>query len=64
MKKKKINIFDTTLRDGQQCPGAGMNFDANIHYALLASKANIDIIEAGFPAASHLEFEIVNTICQ
>ena len=59
-----IRIFDTTLRDGQQCPGAGMSFEKNIEYARLASKLRIDVLEAGFPAASKVDFEIVNTIAQ
>lgn len=57
-----IKIFDTTLRDGQQCPGAGMSFDNNIEYARLACDLRVDVLEAGFPAASHLDFEIVKTI--
>ena len=60
--QKKIYIFDTTLRDGQQSPGAGMSFDDNIAYADLADKLNVDILEAGFPSASNTDFEIVNTI--
>ncbi|PWT94387.1 MAG: 2-isopropylmalate synthase [Candidatus Melainabacteria bacterium] len=59
-----IRIFDTTLRDGQQCPGAGMSFEKNIEYARLASKLRIDVLEAGFPSASKVDFEIVNTIAQ
>ncbi|AJI56207.1 HMGL-like family protein [Francisella philomiragia] len=62
MDKKKIYIFDTTLRDGQQSPGAGMCFEDNIAYADLADKLNIDVLEAGFPSASNTDFEIVNTI--
>ena len=62
MSKNKIHIFDTTLRDGQQSPGAGMSFDDNIKYADLADKLNIDVLEAGFPSASNTDFEIVNTI--
>ena len=62
MDKKKVYIFDTTLRDGQQSPGAGMSFEDNITYADLADKLNIDVIEAGFPSASKTDFEIVNTI--
>src|SRR5262249_54044007 len=58
----RIRIFDTTLRDGQQCPGAGMSFEKNIEYAQLASKLRIDVVEAGFPAASALDFQIVNAI--
>lgn len=57
-----IKIFDTTLRDGQQCPGAGMSRKKNIEYAELAAQAGVDILEAGFPAASQLDFDIVHTI--
>ncbi|KAB8033168.1 LeuA family protein [Fluviispira multicolorata] len=64
MQKKQIKIFDTTLRDGQQCPGAGMSFENNIEYAKLAANANIDIIEVGFPSASKLDFLIVNTVAK
>lgn len=62
MQGKHIKIFDTTLRDGQQCPGAGMSFEDNLKYARLAAKLRIDVLEAGFPSASNLDFEIVNTI--
>lgn len=64
MKNKQIMIFDTTLRDGQQCPGAGMSFENNIEYARLAANAQVDILEAGFPSASKLDFMIVNTIAK
>ena len=59
-----VKIFDTTLRDGEQCPGAGMSFEKNIEYARLASKLRVDILEAGFPSASPVDFEIVNTIAR
>lgn len=59
-----IKIFDTTLRDGQQCPGAGMSFEKNVEYARLAAKLRIDVLEAGFPSAGSYDFEIVNTIAQ
>jgi 2-isopropylmalate synthase len=62
--KEKIHIFDTTLRDGQQSPGAGMSFEDNLHYADLANALNIDILEAGFPAASQNDFDIVHTISE
>ncbi len=61
---KQVYIFDTTLRDGQQCPGAGMDFEQNIQYAKLAAKVNIDILEAGFPAASAEDYKIVESIAQ
>jgi 2-isopropylmalate synthase len=67
MKAKRdvqIKIFDTTLRDGQQCPGAAISFEHNIEYAQLALSARVDVLEAGFPAASKLDFSIVQTIAQ
>tara|TARA_R110000868_G_scaffold144960_4_gene364536 strand:- start:54814 stop:56421 length:1608 start_codon:yes stop_codon:yes gene_type:complete len=62
--KQQIYIFDTTLRDGQQSPGAGMSFEDNIHYADYADALGIDILEAGFPAASQHDFEIVRSISE
>jgi 2-isopropylmalate synthase len=61
---QKVILFDTTLRDGQQCPGAAISFEHNLTYAHLAAQAGIDVLEAGFPAASTLDFEIVTTICK
>lgn len=62
--RERIYIFDTTLRDGQQCPGAGMSFEHNIEYAKLVAKLKVDVVEAGFPSASELDFEIVKTIAE
>lgn len=59
---QQITIFDTTLRDGQQCPGAGMSFVDNLKYARMASELGIDVLEAGFPSASKMDFDIVHTI--
>ena len=64
MTSKKIYILDTTLRDGQQSPGAGMSAADNLAYAALAHKLKIDILEAGFPAASTTDFAIVQQISQ
>lgn len=61
---KQVYIFDTTLRDGQQCPGAGMDFANNLEYATLAAKVNIDILEAGFPSASAEDYKIVESIAK
>jgi 2-isopropylmalate synthase len=60
--KQQIFVFDTTLRDGQQSPGAGMSFDDNLLYAQHAHELGIDILEAGFPAASQNDYLIVNAI--
>ncbi len=59
---RHIKIFDTTLRDGQQCPGAGMSFADNLRYAHLAREVGIDVLEAGFPSASKGDFAIVSAI--
>lgn len=64
MKDNRIYIFDTTLRDGQQSPGAGMTFEDNIQYADYADLLQVDILEAGFPAASETDFQIVQTISE
>ena len=64
MKDIQIKIFDTTLRDGQQCPGAGMSIKDNLAYAKLAIKTGVDILEAGFPAASKQDAFIVQQIAQ
>ncbi len=61
---RHVRIFDTTLRDGQQCPGAGMSFEHNLEYARLACELRVDVLEAGFPSASTMDFEIVRTICE
>ena len=60
----KILIFDTTLRDGEQSPGASMNTSEKIQIALQLEKLNVDIIEAGFAAASPDDFNAINTIAQ
>jgi 2-isopropylmalate synthase len=64
IKSRHVKIFDTTLRDGQQCPGAGMTFKQNLEYFRLASLLRVDVLEAGFPSASALDFDIVHAICE
>ncbi|MGB9710490.1 MAG: 2-isopropylmalate synthase [Thermodesulfovibrio sp.] len=59
---RRIKIFDTTLRDGEQSPGASMNVDEKIQVAKQLRKLGVDIIEAGFPIASPGDFEAVNRI--
>jgi len=58
----KIIIFDTTLRDGEQCPGASMNLREKMEVARQLARANVDVIEAGFPVISDGDFEAVRTI--
>lgn len=57
-----IKIFDTTLRDGEQSPGASMNVDEKIQVAKQLVRLGVDIIEAGFPIASPGDFEAVKRI--
>jgi len=63
-KVKTIRIFDTTLRDGEQSPGASMNIDEKLRIAKQLQKLNVDVIEAGFPIASEGDFEAVKKISQ
>ncbi|HEX8948239.1 MAG TPA: 2-isopropylmalate synthase [Dissulfurispiraceae bacterium] len=59
---RTIKIFDTTLRDGEQSPGASMNVDEKIQVARQLVKLGVDIIEAGFPIASPGDFDAVQRI--
>ncbi len=62
MNKEKIIIFDTTLRDGEQSPGASMNTEEKIQLALQLQKLGVDVIEAGFAAASPGDFDAISKI--
>ena len=62
MKNQRILIFDTTLRDGEQCPGASMNLREKLEVARQLARLKVDIIEAGFPVISDGDFEAVRTI--
>ncbi len=59
---ERVKIFDTTLRDGEQSPGASMNTNEKVRLAAQLEKLGVDIIEAGFPAASEGDFEAVSEI--
>ncbi len=59
---KKIKIFDTTLRDGEQSPGASMNIEEKLNLARQLARLGVDVIEAGFPIASEGDFEAVKAI--
>jgi 2-isopropylmalate synthase len=59
---EKIIIFDTTLRDGEQSPGASMNLEEKVQVAKQLEKLNVDVIEAGFPIASEGDFEAVRAV--
>jgi 2-isopropylmalate synthase len=60
----RLIIFDTTLRDGEQSPGASMNSEEKLAIAKLLEKMRVDVIEAGFPAASPGDFEAVRQVAQ
>ena len=60
----KVIIFDTTLRDGEQAPGASLNIREKLEIAKQLVRLNVDVIEAGFPIASPGDFEAVKTISQ
>ncbi|NTW56601.1 MAG: 2-isopropylmalate synthase [Chlorobiaceae bacterium] len=61
--REKILVFDTTLRDGEQSPGASLNVQEKVEIARQLEKLGVDIIEAGFPASSPLQLEAVQRIC-
>jgi 2-isopropylmalate synthase len=60
--KERLIIFDTTLRDGEQSPGASMTRDEKMRIARQLERLRVDVIEAGFPAASNGDFEAVKAI--
>src|SRR5512137_3061251 len=54
---ERIHIFDTTLRDGEQSPGASMSVEQKLELALQLERLGVDVIEAGFPISSPQQFE-------
>jgi 2-isopropylmalate synthase len=62
--KDRVLIFDTTLRDGEQCPGATMTHEEKLEVAELLDEMGVDIIEAGFPIASEGDFAAVHEIAK
>ncbi len=64
MANDRILIFDTTLRDGEQSPGATMTFEEKLEVADLLDAMGVDVIEAGFPIASEGDFEAVSAIAR
>ncbi|WP_185804351.1 2-isopropylmalate synthase [Pontivivens nitratireducens] len=63
-KQDQVLIFDTTLRDGEQSPGASMTHDEKVEIATLLDEMGVDIIEAGFPIASPGDFAAVSDIAK
>lgn len=64
MAQDTLIIFDTTLRDGEQSPGASMTRDEKVKIAKMLEKMGVDVIEAGFPAASQGDFESVAAVAK
>ena len=63
-RRDRVVIFDTTLRDGEQCPGATMTFEEKLEVAELLDEMGVDIIEAGFPIACQGDFDSVQEIAR
>ncbi len=61
---ERVYIFDTTLRDGEQSPGASMNEAEKLRLAIQMEKLGVDVLEAGFPAASQGDFDAVARIAR
>ncbi len=61
---RRVRIFDTTLRDGEQTPGVNLSADEKYQIALQLARLGVDIIEAGFPITSNGDFEAVRNIAQ
>ncbi len=60
----RVIVFDTTMRDGEQSPGASMSHDEKLELAKILEEMGVDVIEAGFPIASNGDFEAVKAISQ
>src|SRR5207237_8759420 len=60
--KDRLTIFDTTMSDGEQSPGASMTKDEKLRIARQLERMKVDVIEAGFPASSNGDFEAVRAV--
>lgn len=60
----KLRIFDTTLRDGEQSPGASLDVGEKLEIARMLAKMRVDVIEVGFPVSSKIQFKAANLIAQ
>src|SRR5919109_2977027 len=61
---ERVTVFDTTLRDGEQAPGASMDLEQKLRVARALQELGVDVLEAGFPAASPGDFEAVAAIAR
>ncbi|MCK4591055.1 MAG: 2-isopropylmalate synthase, partial [Candidatus Latescibacteria bacterium] len=64
MDTERVVIFDTTLRDGEQSPGASLSADGKLEIARQLARLNVDVIEAGFPISSLDDFQAVSRIAK
>ena len=62
--KDRVIIFDTTMRDGEQSPGASMSLEEKLELAKILEEMRVDVIEAGFPIASNGDFELVRRVAE
>ena len=62
--RERVVIFDTTMRDGEQSPGASMSLPEKLELAKILEEMRVDVIEAGFPIASNGDFEAVRGIAE
>ncbi|MDP6953948.1 MAG: 2-isopropylmalate synthase, partial [Alphaproteobacteria bacterium] len=62
--RERVVIFDTTMRDGEQSPGASMTLEEKLEIAKLLEEMGVDVIEAGFAIASNGDFEAVNEVAK
>src|ERR1700749_3822623 len=60
--RDRVIVFDTTMRDAEQSPGASMSLEEKIELAKILEEMRVDVIEAGFPIASNGDFEAVRQI--
>ena len=64
MEKARVTVFDTTLRDGEQSPGCSMTAPEKLRVARALAELGVDVIEAGFPAASRGDFDSVAAVAR
>ena len=64
MKREKLYIFDTTLRDGEQTPGVNLTVDEKVQIAKQLERLGVDVIEAGFAISSPADFEAIKRIAK
>src|SRR6478609_1028000 len=62
--RDRVIVFDTTMRDGEQSPGASMSHDEKLELAKILEEMRVDVIEAGFPIASNGDFKAVHEISE